>query len=365
MSSYSLSGEYYTHQYEVEKTRLFSKLWFPVGITNEFHHMKNGYKSYLLPTGESIIITKDENNTFRAFFNTCRHRGNQLVDIEDMGSQFDDEKRITCAYHCWSYDLTGDLKSTPMCTSVNKKDHSLYKVDLQILNHILYVRVNQGVSSPLDFSVQHFSPVKFPMNDLDIVYTDKYTVNANWKFLIQNFCCWYHVPFIHPSLTKVSGMKEHDVVQFTNSFIHFKTDPITFDPSSPIDPKKIISMSQNHLRTNEAHFMVFFPNTFVFIFPDHAFQVFVNPISDTESVETVHLMVSKDMKSYNNYDTLVKRLIKFYVDTNNEDIGVCETLQKGVKSRVYKGGPYVLPYEAATQQFDTIYKSYMTNKSNM
>lgn len=273
-----------------------------------------------------------------------------MVDIEDMVTS---DKRITCNYHCWSYDLSGKLKSTPLCNNIPKEQYGLFQLDIRIVNHVIYVRTkSHGKPITIDRTF-----VQYPLTPLDIVYTDTYQVNCNWKFLMQNFCCWYHVPFIHPSLTKVSGVNEHAVVSFTDSSVHFKTDPISFDPSSPIDPKQIIS---TYMRPDEAHFIVLFPCTFLFIFPDHVFQVFVTPVNDSESIERVYLLATKEMQQYANYETLKNQLVKFYVDTNNEDIGICESLQKGVKTNLYKGGPYVLPYESATQHFDNIYKNHMS-----
>ena len=45
----------------------------------------------------------------RAFANTCRHRGHELLQRDQAGHH----KAVVCPYHGWSYELDGAVKAAP------------------------------------------------------------------------------------------------------------------------------------------------------------------------------------------------------------------------------------------------------------
>ena len=75
--------------------------------------------------GEPVVITHTKNGDIKAFYNTCSHRGAPVVT-----APHGKKKRLTCAYHGWSYDHDGeglieDSKDTPFSNNpldtLNKK----------------------------------------------------------------------------------------------------------------------------------------------------------------------------------------------------------------------------------------------------
>ena len=62
-------------------------------------------------TGLPILMTRDGEGRFRAFANTCRHRGTQVVP-NGRGNRV----RFSCPFHAWTYSSSGDL------IAVNKAD---------------------------------------------------------------------------------------------------------------------------------------------------------------------------------------------------------------------------------------------------
>ena len=58
-------------------------------------------------TGEGgVLLVRGEDGELRAFANTCRHRGHELLPC-GQGAQ---EKVIICPYHAWTYSLSGELR---------------------------------------------------------------------------------------------------------------------------------------------------------------------------------------------------------------------------------------------------------------
>ena len=57
--------------------------------------------------GRSILLTRNADDTVRAFDNVCLHRQSRIAD--DCGAA----RRLACPYHSWTYDLDGNLVGVP------------------------------------------------------------------------------------------------------------------------------------------------------------------------------------------------------------------------------------------------------------
>src|ERR1044071_9291106 len=66
----------------------------------------------------SVIVTRDEQGTIRAFHNVCRHRGTLLCKDEE--GKF--AGRIQCQYHAWTYKLDGKLANAPHMEKVKRSE---------------------------------------------------------------------------------------------------------------------------------------------------------------------------------------------------------------------------------------------------
>ena len=70
---------------------------------------------------QSFLIVRDKDNTLKAYYNNCMHRGTRLAEgAHEFGgtgtfngnkAQFDG--KITCVFHGWAYDLDGELCHLP------------------------------------------------------------------------------------------------------------------------------------------------------------------------------------------------------------------------------------------------------------
>ena len=90
---------------EIERERIFRGTWQYAGHLGEL----DGPASFF-PTrtgGLPVVVTRDADDTLRAFVNVCRHRG-ALVATGPA-------KRGTlqCPYHAWTYGLDGALRAAP------------------------------------------------------------------------------------------------------------------------------------------------------------------------------------------------------------------------------------------------------------
>src|SRR3954454_1246233 len=91
--------------YRREVERIWRKVWNFLGSAD---HIPNSGDYFTVTfAGVPLIVVRDEGRIVRAFVNSCRHRGSEL--LEGDGSC----KLIVCPYHSWTYELDGGLRGAP------------------------------------------------------------------------------------------------------------------------------------------------------------------------------------------------------------------------------------------------------------
>jgi phenylpropionate dioxygenase-like ring-hydroxylating dioxygenase large terminal subunit len=60
--------------------------------------------------GVPIAVVRQNDGSLRGLVNGCRHRGSPLF----VGATGSMNERISCGYHAWTYDRSGELMARPM-----------------------------------------------------------------------------------------------------------------------------------------------------------------------------------------------------------------------------------------------------------
>ena len=87
--------------YEVEQERVFARSWLFVGFEDQVRKPGDYFVSRM--GEESVILSRDRDNTVHVFLNSCRHRGMKVCRYDEGNMPV-----FTCPYHGWSY--AGDGK---------------------------------------------------------------------------------------------------------------------------------------------------------------------------------------------------------------------------------------------------------------
>jgi len=147
--------------------------------------------------GGPVLATRDSDGRFRAFANTCRHRGVVLED-RDRG----EAERFVCPFHAWTYSNKGELVGIPKSDHfgpVDKSCHGLIELPAAELHGFLFVHpdpdgeideadVLGGLSD--EFASWDFSKMVH-------TGTDTYDMRLNWKLAIDTFGETYHFGALH------------------------------------------------------------------------------------------------------------------------------------------------------------------------
>jgi phenylpropionate dioxygenase-like ring-hydroxylating dioxygenase large terminal subunit len=180
---------------------LFKNRWVLVSHESQFD-MAGSFLTIEL-FGTSIIIIND-GKKLKAFHNICPHRGCILID-KKSGATGD---KITCPYHGWQFNLTGEVQkilSKKEITSEDLLKYSLKEISLENQFGFLFVNIDNKTNSKIELFKKYESDFKFyksiKLRQLGKAYN--IVVNSNWKHLVENNLEGYHIPHAHPGLQQL------------------------------------------------------------------------------------------------------------------------------------------------------------------
>lgn len=201
---FKVSREAFTSQdvFERERERIFGKSWLYLGHGSELPNA-NDFVTRNVASHE-LIFNRDRKGEFRAFFNTCPHRG-AMVAREKCGNALG----FKCFYHGWAFNNNGkyatryakdvypdgfgkvgdsvDLSPVPRLEQYRDFFFINFDADAVSLNEYL-----AGSTEILDLVSDH-SP-----NGMEIVGgVQEYSIRANWKLLVENSFDGYHAAETH------------------------------------------------------------------------------------------------------------------------------------------------------------------------
>ena len=190
-------GRYYTQEFmDLEWDRLWTKVWLIAGVVSDIPEAGD-YLMYKI-RHEEIIVVRQEDNSIKAFYNVCPHRGNRLV-FNNLGSI----AQFTCAFHSWQFELDGCLKKITdeetFKPDVIKHRPGLTPVRCETRAGLVFVNLDDD-APPLS------ERLGLPEGYLEQYHLDKMKVvrhvvaewNANWKNGVDAFYETYHLHAIHP-----------------------------------------------------------------------------------------------------------------------------------------------------------------------
>jgi phenylpropionate dioxygenase-like ring-hydroxylating dioxygenase large terminal subunit len=180
--------------YERELESVFRTSWIGVGRADRWK-APGDYAAFKL-AGIPIIVLRGKEGELRAFANSCRHRGTQLLEGEGNC------RRIICPFHSWTYALDGRLIGAPKMEHTrdfDETDYGLVTVRAATCDGFAFVCFDEATPG-LDEWLGDFSDLHRPWSLAGLVSTRRreFDVACNWKLFLEVFNEYYHLPYVHP-----------------------------------------------------------------------------------------------------------------------------------------------------------------------
>ena len=148
--SHGLPNECYVSQeyMDLERKKLFENMWVVIGVASSIPNIGDA-KSFNLQN-IPLIILRNKDNHIKVFHNVCSHRGHKILK-----KSCNVKKALRCPYHSWTYNLDGNLISTPHIGGMNKHEHknfdksssNLKEVRSHVWLDMIFVNISNNAES--------------------------------------------------------------------------------------------------------------------------------------------------------------------------------------------------------------------------
>jgi choline monooxygenase len=356
----TLASRFYTDPAvrELEKERIFRRTWQLAGTLSqpcgEVHGVRRtisdpeSFFTFDL-AGEPIVVVRDSAGTLRAFSNVCRHRAGPIA--QGAGCK----KVLNCAYHGWTYTLDGRLIGTPEVDDMELFDRStmgMFPLRCETWEQFLFVNFAQDGPSLAEYlgNIPELAG-EFSFAGLKLAERRDYIVNCNWKVYVDNYLEGYHIPIVHPGL-----MKEIDYPRYRCETFRYH--------SQQLGPVKEVKPGDAHERVyapgtglKDALYFWIFPNLMLNIYPDNISTNLIVPLSHDKTL-TIFEWYFHDAVSEKVRERAAKA-IAFSDVVQQEDIHICEAVQRGLQSSTYDRGRYSVKRENGVHHFHMLLAEFL------
>jgi choline monooxygenase len=330
---------------ELERTAVFARNWHFAGRTAQVQTPGQFLTTRI--AGESIVVIRGQDGVLRAFFNICRHHAAEIA-VEPQGAC----SVLRCPYHGWTYDLDGRLKGAPEFEGVcdfDKKATGLMPIQVDTWENFVFVKIDGGAAPSLreylGDAVERIATLN--IGNLHFFARQTYTINCNWKVYADNYLDGgYHIPHLHKSLNTVIEYKDYMIENGKRYCLQW----------SPMRSGKDATTAAVR-RGDAAYYYWFYPNFMLNWYEGVMDTNLVVPLG-VDKCEVIFDFFFSDVspaaEAHNQNSLAVAQRIQ------QEDIDICESVQRGLNSRAYVAGRLSVRREAGEHLFHRLLHADMT-----
>ncbi len=321
------------------RERVFVPSWQWLGRVDDVAAPASFAPRELLPglLDEPLLLARDETGTLRCLSNVCSHRGNLLVSAPGRAAQ------IRCGYHGRRFDLDGRMRFMPAFEGA--RDFPGPCDDLPEFPFGTWAGhgfTALSPTSPLDALLapmrERIAWLAVGAFEPDAQRSRDFTFDAHWALYVENYLEGLHIPFVHPALNRTLQMAGYRYELGPASVLQVaaaRDGEAAFDPpaGSPEQGQRIA-----------AYYFWLFPNLMFNFYPWGLSVNVVLPLSPTRTRVLFRSFVADA--------ALLAQGAGGALDpVEMEDEAVVLGVQRGIRSRLYRGGRYSPQHEHGVHHF--------------
>ena len=322
---------------QLERNSVFAGNWQVVGRLDRTREPGQFFTFEV--NEEPLLIARGDDGHLRAFYNVCRHHAAAVAPVESGCA-----KQFRCPYHGWTYGNDGALKGIVEFEGVcnfERKDNGLVPVRVGTWENFVFVNLD-GKAAPLAEFLGKVPSLVAPLKITEkLHYFDRrvYTLKCNWKVYVDNYLDGgYHVPHAHKGLSSVVEYTKYTIENFERSCLQ----------SSPLESSSAADSAIGSTRKGHAFYLWVYPNFMINAYAG---------VMDTNLV--LPLGVDKCAVIFDYYFAdlslaaaqLHRESIAVSERVQDEDMAICDSVQRGLASRAYVAGRLSVRREAGEHLF--------------
>jgi len=320
----------------LEQQRVFGGNWQAIGRIDQVAHSGDYFTAEF--ASEPILAVRGADGQLRAFYNVCRHHAAAVATAPCGHAQ-----SFRCPYHGWNYGLDGSLKGMPEFAGVCNFDRSvngLVPVAVDIWENFVFVNLASN-PTPLVSYLSDLVPLVTPLglDKLQFHSRRDYTLNCNWKVYVDNYLDGgYHVPHLHKGLNSVLDYSHYTIENGERFCLQ----------SSPMVASNEDAQVSATRTGDRAWYFWIYPNFMMNIYEGVMDTNLVLPFGPDKCRVIFDFYfgdVSAARDEYNSASVATSDKVQ------EEDVAICESVQKGLASRAYRAGRLSVRREAGEHLF--------------
>ncbi len=335
----------------LEAEKIFYKTWQPVGRVEDVMRIGDYFSCEVLD--QPLVITRNRSGELRGFYNVCAHRA--AVVAQGRGNR----KSLQCKYHGWTYDLDGKLLRAPEFEGVNNwnsQDVCLQPVQVEAWGPWVFVNLDPGAAPMVDTygNIElEIEAAGFNLSQMRLVERRDYLIDCNWKVYVDNYLEGYHLPIAHPGL-----FREVDYDQYRVDTYRYYSKQHA--PIREVDPGE--ARDRRYVRSGEgeedALYYWIFPNVMLNVYLDNTSINIIIPVGQDKTL-TIFEWYFEAPGTGEGWESM-QQIIAFSDEIQQEDIELCEWVQRGLRSKAYNAGRFSVLRENGVHHFQSLVHEFLT-----
>ena len=321
---------------ELERERVFGRNWIAVGRADQVATAGQFFTVDL--AGEPLLVVRGTDGELRAFYNVCRHHAAAVMTAPCGTAQ-----HLRCPYHGWTYGLDGSLKGAPEFLGVcnfERSANGLIPIRIEVWEPFVFVTLSEHARPLRNFLgdlPERMAPLG--LSHLHFFERQTYTLRCNWKVYVDNYLDGgYHVPHLHKGLNSVLDYKEYTIENSARFCLQ----------SSPMVSSEEHASFGATRTGDRAWYYWLYPNFMINVYEGVMDTNLVLPIAPDACLVQFDFYfadVSAGRRAYNAESVAVSDRVQA------EDVDICESVQRGLRSRAYGAGRLSVRREAGEHLF--------------
>jgi Rieske 2Fe-2S family protein len=324
--------------FQRERERIFWREWFCLAREEELP-LPGAWLAREV-AGESVLLVRTREGALAGHYNVCRHRGARLVP-ECGAGRF--AAGIRCPYHSWTYALDGQLRTAPYLDEADglaRADLALHPVGIATWGGFVFVNLTPAEAPDLTRQLGG-APERirrYPLADLRVAHRIEYGVAANWKVLLENYNECYHCGPVHPELCRlVPAFKQRGGADLDwERGIPHRDGAWTFTASGTTSRAPFPGLSEDERVRHKGELI--YPNLMLSLSADHAAAFTLRPEAPERTTVVCEFLFHPDELARLGFDP--SDAVEFWDLVNRQDWTICESVQRGMGSRMFRSGFY-------------------------
>jgi choline monooxygenase len=309
--------------YEVERRGVWAREWLVFAPTSRL----DAPGRYVADTiaGWPLAVVVDPDGILRGFHNVCAHRGGPIV-WPGHGTV----SNLVCRYHGWAYDWEGGLRRARDFGDepVDPATHRLPPIRVERWRNLVWVNL-AGEGPALAGALGSFADQcdEFPLESFEFTHEQERVLACNWKTYADNYLEGYHIPLLHPELSREIDVRRYRVDVFPDDGYCLHTAP-------PRDGAR-----------NRGRWLFRYPNLALNVYADGMNVERILPDGPDRTRVVFHYFFTEPE------DPGIEETVKLSSLTLDQDQAICEAVQRNLDAGVYESGPLSPKHEGALGWF--------------